>query len=198
MNWYKKAQQFQQFQQNKDTIEDYYEDTNQEYERILNEYYDRKRKKGQMMSWDVIPFARLKKIWEDYARDGVVRDIKGMDEIIRRILKNISRLQASTDFSGHSEFDTTEWAKEMGIRHPNPRNTDFYFDFLNTQYGAPVSDYGMKKLWDLANLLFQTTSYEQKLLVVDQILNVVHQRGDLAALFIEGGTSSLNQLAGFQ
>ena len=188
MNWYKKAQ---------NAIEDYYEDVSEEYERILNEYYDRKSKKGQMMSWDVIPFARLKKIWEDYARDGVVRDTKGMDEIIRRILKNISRLQASTDLAGHGG-DTEEWAKVMGIRHPNPRNQDFYFNFLNTQYGAPVSDYGMKKLWDLADLLFQTTSYEQKLLIVDQILNVVHQRGDLAALFIEGGTSSLNQLAGLQ
>jgi hypothetical protein len=31
--------------------------------------------------------------------------------------------------------------------------------------------------------------------LVDRMLNVVHQRGDLAALFIEGGSASLSELS---
>jgi len=188
MNWYKKAQMYS-------SMDDVSDDLNDEYLGILEEYYNKKRKKGQMMSWDVVPFARLKKIWEDFARTGIVRDTNGLDEIIQKMIKTLSKIQAATDLAGHSQFDTREMAREMGVRHPVPKNIDFYFNFLETQYGTPISDYGLKKLWAIAEKLMREKSYEKKLLLVDQMLNVVHQRGDLAALFIEGGSSSLSQLS---
>jgi len=71
-----------------------------------------------------------------------------------------------------------------------------YFDFLSTKFGVPISDYGLKPLWSLAEKLIETQDYVQKLIIIDRMLNVVHQRGDLAALFIEGGYESLQQLSG--
>jgi hypothetical protein len=35
----------------------------------------------------------------------------------------------------------------------------------------------------------------EKLLLVDQMLNVVHARSDLAGMFVEGGQKTLNKLA---
>jgi hypothetical protein len=167
---------------------------NENYSSILNEYYSRKRKPGSMMSWTVIPFARIKKIWQDYARTGIVNDEKGMNEIANQMITILSRIQAATDLAGHGSGNIEEWAKEMGIRHPNPKNQDFYYNFLETPYGTPVSDYGLEKLWDLARKLSRAKKAEEKILIVDQMLQITHQRGDLAALFVEGGIESLTEL----
>jgi hypothetical protein len=72
---------------------------------------------------------------------------------------------------------------------------DFYQYFLETQYGTPISDYGLKPLWNIALKLAESNNDEEKLMLIDQMLNVVHQRGDLAALFIEGGSGALTQLS---
>ena len=37
---------------------------------------------------------------------------------------------------------------------------------------------------------------EEKIVIIDQILNVAHQRSDLASWFIEGGSYSLSKLSG--
>jgi hypothetical protein len=163
-------------------------------EDLMREFYNKRRKKGSMMSWSVIPFARLKKIWDDYAKYGVVRDEQGINEISNHMLKNLARLQAATELGGHSQLNTDEWAKEMGFKPIGGRNDDFYGSFLETQYGTPISDYGLPQLWELANNLLSASSSESKLVILDQMLNVCHQRGDLAALFIEGGKGSLDQL----
>lgn len=34
-----------------------------------------------------------------------------------------------------------------------------------------------------------------KFIIIDKMLNVCHQRGDLAIFFVENGTSTLNKLA---
>lgn len=166
-------------------------------ENILREYYDKRRKKGSMMSWSVIPFDRLKKIWEDYAKTGVVRDERGVDDIANSILKILARLQASTDLAGHSQggMGGEDVAEELGFKPIDGRNSDFYWDFLETPYGTPVSDFGLPQLWKIAEQLFSARNAEDKLLLIDQMLNVVHQRGDLAALFIEGGSGALSQLS---
>jgi len=168
-----------------------------ERDNILREYFDRRRKKGSMMSWSVIPFAPLKKIWEDYSRHGVVHNEQGVNAIADQMLKILARLQASTDLSGHSspEVDATHLSEELGYKSIDGKNTDFYFDFLETPYGTPISDYGLPQLWKIAENLPNSKSAEDKLLLIDQMLNVVHQRGDLASLFIEGGSSSLSQLS---
>jgi hypothetical protein len=175
-----------------------YESLNEQYYSILSEYHkvkDKKKKNTPHMSWKVIPFARLKKIWEDYAKTGVVRDVNGMEEIKQNMLSILTRLQAATDLSGHGTLSAEDIEDSTGLKMPNGKDTDFYFNFLETDYGTPISDYGLDKLWALAKILLNSTSPEKQLLICDQMLNIVHQRGDLAALFVEGGSSSLSQLA---
>jgi len=180
-------------------MESAYESVIAEYSNILSEYYRVKGKRGKStphMSWSVIPFARLNKIWQDYAKTGIVRDTSGMESIKHKMLEILARLHASNDLAGHgsgvSDEDISEYT---GMKMPKGDNTDFYFNFLETDYGSPISDYGLDKLWAIAQLLMRESSPERQLLLCDQMLNVVHQRGDLAALFVEGGSSSLDQLA---
>ena len=204
-NWYRVAEQTQQefgfLQKDRDDeykfLEEQASNIDKHHYEILKEYHDKKRKRGTKMSWSVVPFARLKRIWEDYAKLGFVRDIKGLQEIERQILNNLTKLQAATDVGGHGgDADLDEISEELGVKPIDGNNTDFYFDFLNTEYGEPISDYGLPKLWEIAKQFPRARIPEERLLLIDQMLNVIHQRGDLAALFVEGGSKSLSQLSG--
>jgi hypothetical protein len=167
---------------------------------IMNEFYSQSHSMGSKMSWSVIPFAKLKRIWEDYSTYGFVRNEKGLEEIKEKILKNLTRLEASTMLSGHTPMSMEELS-EAGEFEPineeeNPElANDFYWNFLNTEYGSPISDYALKPLWDLAFKLIKTTNHEEMLLLIDRMLNICHMRGDLASLFVEGGSAALSELS---
>jgi len=195
LNWYQRVRkicigQSIQF----DKVDNYYEAVSESIDDIMLEYYRKGRKKGTMMSWSVIPFGKLKKIWEDYAQYSVVRDEAGLNDIAIHMLQNLARLHASTELSGHGTLNTDEYCKERGLK-PIKDEQDFYWHFLETPYGTPISDYGLKPLWVLARQLFSSPDPKQKLVILDQMLNIIHQRGDLAALFVEGGASALSTLS---
>ena len=188
MNWYKQAN-------NDAFVYDMSDMIQEQYGNILAEYFAPSRQKGSQVSWSVIPASRINKIWRDYARTGVVRDEKGLMQIQEQMMSNLARLNACNTLAGHSQEDSGEIIEDQGFPPIDGKNIDFYFDFLDTQYGPPVSDFGLPQLWDLAFQLTPTMSAENRLLILDQFLNVVHQRGDLAALFIEGGAGSLTDLS---
>ena len=58
--------------------------------------------------WTVIPFARLKKIWEDYMTKGFVRDEKGMRMISGIMIRNTIRVEIFTELFGHTVADPTD------------------------------------------------------------------------------------------
>lgn len=160
---------------------------------MLEEYHNKKRKKGTNMSWTVIPFARVKKIWIDYAKTGFVRDIKGMDKIADMAINIVARIHACNVLSGHSQ----EGSEMYMENYPEIKDEfDFYWQFINTKYGEPVSDFGLPKLEAIAAKLYMAETPEQKLILVDRMFNIVHQRGDLSMLFVEGGRESLDELFG--
>jgi hypothetical protein len=59
-----------------------------------------------------------------------------------------------------------------------------------------MSDYGMQPLLELVGELRRGTTPEEKLLIIDRMLNVVHPRSDMASWFVEGGSGALGQLSG--
>jgi hypothetical protein len=62
--------------------------------------------------------------------------------------------------------------------------------FSNGQY--MMSDYGLEPLLKLADVLDNAKTPEDILATINKILDVTHQRSDLAELFIEGGSASLD------
>jgi hypothetical protein len=73
---------------------------------------------------------------------------------------------------------------------------DYYMNDPEGKMGGFISDYGLKPLEDLLSELLRATTPEEKLLLIDRMLNVVHQRSDIADWFVEGGKSALAQLSG--
>jgi hypothetical protein len=149
--------------------------------------------------WKLIPFGRLKKIWEDAAKTGVVRDTQGLKMIQDRMIRNLLKLDVNTELLGHmqaypedetfEDAGTTKEAFEEKIENWDNK----YFDSPNGQ--LRISDYGLKPLWKYAEQLLNTKDPIQKIQYIDQMLNVVHQRSDMAENFVEGGSNALTQLS---
>jgi hypothetical protein len=217
--------------------------------------------------WTVVPFARLKKIWEDYMTYGYVRDTRGLEMVEDIMVDNTLKIYSFTLLLGHTSFDPSdEYVENIGnyvdeqlkcivnkpvdvnqleIPFDNPRKknikkvpqepcevqintyiqefvTNLYADEVKEQdirnkvyenitekftwyYAedpkegqAYISDYGMQPLLTLVQELRKETKPEDKLVTIDKMLNVVHPRSDMAGWFVEGGSSSLSKLSGYQ
>lgn len=180
-------------------IHDFYEVIREQEYDIIQEFANG----NQVMSWSVIPFGRLKKIWQDYSKFGFVRDESGMQKIKEKMLENLARLMAATNFAGHSQNSPADMYNEAineDADEENQMTNEKLFDderyayFFDTEYGTAYSDYGIKPLSNLALELINAKSAEEQLVLVDRMLNIVHMRGDLAALFVEGGARALQDL----
>jgi hypothetical protein len=180
-----------------DAIESFH---NKKEDAIIEIIYDllKKRRKKQIIK--KAPKARLFKIWNDYSKLGLVRDEKGIEEISKIFIDNIAKLSANTFLAGHASHDpisevmeVTDLTKEQA---EEILYSDEFFDYIEDYNGQPrISDYGLPKLEELAfELMTKAHTPEQKLIVLDKILNVVHQRSDLSNLFVEGGSGTLDVL----
>jgi hypothetical protein len=73
---------------------------------------------------------------------------------------------------------------------------DYYMNDEEGEKGGFISDYGLEPLMTLMAQLRKETKPEDKLVTIDKMLNVVHQRSDIAKWFVEGGSRALAQLSG--
>lgn len=177
------------------SIENYMSYRDEAIMEFLRSFKSHKSSKKWLVPWNLIPAARLIKIWNDYAKLGFVRDEKGMDSIAQQMIKNVARLDVTNSISGHDMIDMREEAEEMYGYKFTDRQWNKFIDGMEDEKGNwRVSDYGLPQLSNLAFKLGMAQTAEQQLIIVDQMLNITHQRGDLAAQFIEGGEKTLNQL----
>jgi len=220
--------------------------------------------------WTLIPFPRLKKIWNDYMAYGSIRDTRGLEMIEDIMINNTTKVNIFTNLAGHTQWGDEEAFKEnIGYwtneqvncllpqkqedktqleipfnnpakgyvqKEPSPKvepcdvtihpfaqnffnenhdeemareqfhellyneMKDRFFDYYQNdpeeKFGSFISDYGLEPLMKLLAELLRATTPEEKLLIIDRMLNVVHQRSDIAEWFVEGGSSSLSQLSG--
>jgi len=174
-------------------IADVYEEQTRQEATILDEFLD--SDPGSKISWSPVSFGRVQKIWNDTARMGFVRDERGLAGIADQIFKNLARLSASTDLAEHG-FRSIEDILEDNNIDPDSFDKDRFFnEFFESEYGDPISDYGLNPLFNLTDEYFKADTAEDQLVILDRMLNVVHQRNDIAAFFIEGGTDSLHKLS---
>lgn len=103
----------------------------------------------------------------------------------------------------------TTWAKN---KYKETGNKDYLrendwnsiYDFLDNELniddsvpffsnGQPVlTDYGLTPLLDLSHILVNQEDPGEILVTINKMLDISHQRSDLAELFIEGGSASLD------
>ena len=146
--------------------------------------------------WEVIPAPRLIKIWKDYARWGVVHDVRGIEDIVEMILHNIHKIETNSILMGHTEQSPHEYANDLKNEEFAPEYFDTDTRFFDDGKGQwRLSDSMIEKLGTYGMQLHRAKSPEEKLIIIDMVLNVVHPRSDIAAWFVEGGSETLSHLA---
>ena len=247
-----------------ETIDDMYEArdniTNEIYQDFL---YNNNQEFTKNITWQVIPYTRLKKIWEDYMKMGSVRDVRGIDAIERIAIRNALRIDVITEIAGHTAggsgdevmeehlgywvdeqlrcyFNKPEdpnqtqldfpaehkpdnrpcgeihpFATQVTEEHYNPETMDIadirgklfdvmqdnLFEYYLTDPKSGhlyITDYGLAAIMQLTTELYGEQNPENKLQTIDKILNVVHQRSDLASWFVQGGSASMSDLTGYE
>lgn len=124
------------------------------------------------------------------------------------IMKNTAILEANTELAGHSMnfpgYEVAEFAERIdGIQI----GTDYeegsewlyekgLYDWMQMPDGSDAwSDYGIEPLWKIFEEYNEDLPPEKVLILVNRALDVYHQRGDMASIFIQGGSKALSKIA---
>jgi hypothetical protein len=145
---------------------------------------------GRPPDWPVLPASKVHEVWLRFSRTGRVSE-ESLEEIFDSVRDNVVRLKIATVVGGHDAISPATLLDE----HFAADEQEQFMDWLVfTEDGWRVSDYGLEPLEDAVALAFEAPSLALKLKYLDRALNVVHQRGDLSRLFIEGGRRTVMNL----
>jgi hypothetical protein len=157
--------------------------------------HGRKRSKWRV-SWRPVDADTVARIWLVYGKRGTIFESESLAKISEQVLNLIARLSVSTEISGHSQYDARPMAEEYADKEFTDAQWERFIDGMEDASGQwYLSDYGMEPLEALFVRLFRADSDEEKLMTLDRIFNVVHQRSDLSAMFIQGGVNTLNRIS---
>lgn len=158
--------------------------------------------------WNVVDFSMLKRQWEEYMKWGKVlpRYEKTIEHIEKTFTDNILKITVNTELSGHDTISPIEEWKEFFGDDMKQEEKERMAEYMDQYFGDwilengqwRISDYGLKPLHKLLAQLRKEFDPSKKLPILDKILNVVHQRSDIASWFVEGGSSALSQLSGME
>lgn len=144
--------------------------------------------------WIPYDLTRAKKIWTDFMKLGFVRDEKGLNKMAENFVEKIATIEAITLLGGHTQINPKDYLEDLEIEY-DEETDDKLGTYLLDEHGQwRLSDYALEPLCKLAGKIIEETDPIKKLLLLNQVLNVVHQRSDVASWFIEGGRDSLDEL----
>ena len=70
------------------------------------------------------------------------------------------------------------------------------YDWMKLPDGSDAwSDYGLEPIYKQLKEYDSSMPPEKVIVLINKVLDVYHQRGDLASAFIEGGRSTLSQIS---
>lgn len=177
--------------------------------RVWNEWLEAMKKppgKRGRQKWNLVSKSKLNKVWKSFAKYGSVRNEDDLEDILSDVTTNVAKIAVNTTLLGHTQDSPERYVQEMLERGDRdvPDAADIGkiieelvdSDFATDDKGAwRLSDYGMDKMRNYSIEALAAETPEEKIVAVDKILNVVHQRSDLASWFVEGGSNSLSELS---
>jgi len=115
-----------------------------------------------------------------------------------------------TTVNNNGEFTTwckTKYKETNDSDYLKENNWNIIYNFLDQVYNIDdvtpqfsnghhvLSDYATEPLMGLGYELDEVESPEEIIIIINKILDVAHQRSDIAEIFIEGGTKSLEYIS---
>lgn len=176
---------------------------------ILEEFLNDKENGIPHKKWNLIPAEQYKNLLMRYMQYGENARIpeRLVDSWINLICNNLVTLEYMTELAGHSSsFPFDDVADVFGDKVEGLKDYDDYSDFLESigyynwaqlpDGSDAISDYGIKPIADILNELSPTSTPEEKLVIINRCLDVIHCRGDLASTFIQGGRATCSSISG--
>ena len=133
------------------------------------------------------------------------------------IMKNTATLKACTELCGHSQWFPTDAVVDVffdedyeaweEFKNEHEENSDYYAaDIIFNEKGFydwnvlpdnsyAISDYGIQPLEELIAKYNSDLKPEEVIVLINKILDITHQRGDLSSMFITGGRKTLSQIS---
>lgn len=145
-------------------------------------------KAGKPLVWPVVSKARVHRVWEAFVKDGYVRDEEALEKIFMTMRDSVVRLEIATIVAEHTGISPDTILSEHLEETQYEKFSEWLVDFNGA---SRLSDYGLGPLQDAIALAFEARNPAERLKYLDRALNVVHARGDLALLFIEGGRQTV-------
>lgn len=172
--------------------EDFYERVREETNGIVNEFL--KTGGAGRISWQLIKAEPVTRIWLEYGLHDAISDTDGLATIAEQMLALVARFYACTVLCGHTPEDPWPEIEENFGREFPEKEREALLGMIENDEGDIMSDYGLNPLVALWRRLYNASESKDQLLILDRMFNVVHQRGDLAAHFIQGGAHTLDKI----
>ena len=116
------------------------------------------------------------------------------------ILDYIEFLDVFTEIGGHGQYFPIDDFNDCFMEENPVTEYEDAWEILNKEGfwewailpdgSYAISDYGRKPIMDILTELDDFPTSEEMIIAINRCLDVVHQRGDLASAFIEGGSKS--------
>lgn len=193
---------------------DFFNDMSSSVSDLLYEFQENKNRGITRKKWKVIPSNQYKTALQEFVKYGEFMRFptKYIYQWEKIIIKNTLSIDAGTQLFGHTSiFPSEEVLIFLGYDEESDEWAELYnnFDFFNEKLDEigfydwmtlpdgsdAISDYGLDPLFKLLRELEDKNTAEEKIVVINKILDVYHQRGDLASAFIEGGSKSLYKIS---
>ena len=185
---------------------EYLEDYGENY--VLNEFFFNNKGK---QDWGVLinPDMYAKALREFTKHGKLVRfPSKYVYQWMGIIMKNTAILRANTDLAGHSMafpgYEVAEIAKEVDdieIGENYEEGSEWLekkglYDWMQMPDGSDAwSDFGIEPLENIFLEYNEELPAEKVLVLVNRALDIGHMRGDMASIFIQGGSKVLSKIA---
>lgn len=190
---------------------------------VLMDFYE--NPKGSQNWAPLINPSMYKKALDEFTRFGRLDKFpsKYVYQWMGIIMRNTAQLRANTTLAGHdtyyptddfeeflgSYFSDRDWelndnkltyTDEEGNKKTEDIGDFCYeiglYDWMTAPDGSDAwSDFGLNPIEQLISQYDQNQSPEDVLVLINKILDVYHSRGDLASMFIQGGTNTLMKIS---
>ena len=177
---------------------------------LIYEFNNDKKSGVSQKRWTLIPKEQYWNALRNYMQYGEA--FRTPENLIDRwldiIYNNVMILEYMTALAGHANYfpydemlDIFFYEKEDEAPKDYHAWSEFlddigFYDWCKLPDGSDAwSDYGLKPLWNIITKIDENTSKGEKLIAINRCLDVVHQRGDLASAFIEGGSKSCSEIS---
>lgn len=177
---------------------------------VLTDFLSDKQNGIKHQSWSpLIPSNAYTTAINDFMKNGRLLHFpsKYVYQWMGIIMTNTAILRANTNWAGHSKHFPYDVFVDEFFYENEEEGKEFYGDYvLCDNYleelgfyewmmmpdGSDAwSDFGIDPIEKLILEYDSNKTPEQVLVIINKILDVIHQRGDLASIFIEGGRKTL-------